>query len=304
MKLLTKDIINEVSLETGIAPSYIEKDYYLVQTLSVLTNISTAEHKIVFAGGTSLSKAYGIISRFSEDVDFSVVGLETANRTARSKYKDEIISRINMVEGLSVDNDTIKSRDESRYVNFYIEYPKVFALGSSLRNNLKMEVSFKPTYLPTETKEIKSFIGQFTEDSPKAVIECISPVETAANKFSALLWRVDIKDRTQPLNHMTNDPALMRHLHDLSALFPSIETNPTFVELVKEIYEQDCHRGDKMRTLSLKEFITKTLHTLKADEVYRKEYEEFVATMAYGNTKISFDTALSHYEEICQFVMK
>ena len=38
MKQLTKDIIDAVSLETGIAPSYIEKDWYLVSVLSLITN--------------------------------------------------------------------------------------------------------------------------------------------------------------------------------------------------------------------------------------------------------------------------
>ena len=138
MKLLTKEIIDEVSFETGIAPSYIEKDWYLVLALSLLQKTESSDRKIVFAGGTSLSKAFGIISRFSEDVDFSVVGLEKSNRKARSKYKDELVSVLNQNSILSVDADTIKSRDEGRYVSFYINYPKEFELETALRNNLNM----------------------------------------------------------------------------------------------------------------------------------------------------------------------
>ena len=273
-----------------------------MQVLSILSQISTANEKVVFAGGTSLTKAFNLMSRFSEDADFSIVGLENGNRNARSKFKDTIIKAINACDVLSVDNDTVKSRDESRYVNFYIDYPKEFALGEALRNNLKIEISFKPTYLPTERKEIKSFAGQFYDDAPVAVIDCISPVETAANKFSALLWRVDIKNRNDERNHMTNDPALMRHLHDLSALYPLINSNPDFKRLVSKIYEKDCLRGDKTRSISFTDFVGKTLDTLKTDTLYKTEYNDFVSTMSYGPERIEFDEALKNYEKLCQIV--
>ena len=79
MKQLTKDIIDAVSLETGIAPSYIEKDRYLVSVLSLIQQSNNSDVKVVFAGGTSLSKGYDLIHRFSEDVDFSIVGFETTS---------------------------------------------------------------------------------------------------------------------------------------------------------------------------------------------------------------------------------
>lgn len=303
MKQLSKNLIDEVSFETGIAPSYIEKDWYLVLTLSLLKELNTADTKVIFAGGTSLSKAFGLISRFSEDVDFSVVGNANVNRNSRSKYRDNLISKINDSKILNVDAETVKSRDENRYTNFYINYPKEFALESSLRNNLKMELSFKSTYLPPEVCLIKSFIGNYINDAPNVEMECISPIETAANKFSALLWRVDIKDRNQPHNHMTNDPALIRHLHDLSALYPLLITNNNFKPLVLEIYEMDCKRGDKSRNISFKDFVAKILNILKTDILYQKEYENFVDTMSYGEQKISFDEAISNYESLCQILI-
>ena len=191
--------------------------------------------RMVFAGGTSLSKGYKLISRFSEDVDFSIIGMENGSRKQRSQFRDQIISNISSNSLLNVDKDTLKTRDECRYVNFYIDYPKETQLESHLRNNLKMELSFKPTYLPPEKKEIKSFVSEFIEDSLSVIIDCIQPTETAANKFSALMWRVDIKDRSQPNNHMTNDPSLMRHLHDLAALYPIISENKEFINLTKTI---------------------------------------------------------------------
>ena len=299
MKKLTKELIDEVSFETGIAPSYIEKDWYLVLTLCLLQKINTADTKVIFVGGTSLSKGYNLISRFSEDVDFSVVSKANTNRHSRSIYKNNLISNINDSKILSVDEETIKSRDENRYINFYIDYPKEFVIDSALRNNLKMELSFKETFLPPIVCNIKSFVGNYISDAPSVEMECISPIETAANKFSALLWRIDIKDRSQEYNHMTNDPALMRHLHDLSALYPSIIQNKTFISLVAKIYELDQKRGNNLRNISLKDFVLKTLKTIKEDPLYKKEYENFVDTMSYGENRITFDEAIKNYEILC-----
>lgn len=303
MKLLTKELVNDVSFASGISPSYIEKDWYLVQILQSVTKLNTSDVKIIFAGGTCLSKAYSLTKRFSEDVDFDVIGLSAASRKSRANYRDVLISLINDIDGLEVEEDTIKSRDESRFCNFYVKYPKIYELESSLRNNLKIEISFKDIHLPTEQKIIKSFVGNYVEESPSANIDCISCIETAANKFNALLWRIDIKDRTQPFNHMTNDPALMRHLYDLNILYPILEKSEDFIQLTKDIYKTDCTRGNKERHLSLEEFCNKTVATLKNDPLYRKEYQDFVSKMVYlQQDNIDFDEALHSFEKLTKIV--
>lgn len=166
--------------------------------LDAITKLNTDTVKIVFAGSTSLSKAYQYTKRFSEDIDFDVVGLASASRKERSNFRDKLIDLIDNIEDLKVEEGSIFSRDENRFANFYVEYPKTFKPDSALRTNLQIELSFKDIDLPTERKQIKSFIGEYIKDVPVADIDCISPIETAANKFNALLWRVDIKDRSQP----------------------------------------------------------------------------------------------------------
>ena len=70
-KLLDKAVIEEISLELGIDPSFIEKDWYAVQLLVLISKLQgTRDVQIAFSGGTSLSKGYGLIKRFSEDLDF------------------------------------------------------------------------------------------------------------------------------------------------------------------------------------------------------------------------------------------
>ena len=148
-----------------------------------------------------------------------------------------------------------------------------------------------------------SFIGKYLPDSPVANIDCISFIETAANKFNALLWRTDIKDRTHPRNHMTNDPALMRHLYDLSCLYSEISQSKEFHDLTHQIYQVDCKRGNKTKELTLEEFCQKTLTKLKEDVLYKKEYEQFVEQMVYSGTVLPFEMALQHFEQLVQYVL-
>jgi nucleoside-diphosphate-sugar epimerase len=60
-------------------------------------------------------------------------------------------------------------------------------LSSALRPHLKLEFSFENIFLPEQTKPIYSFVTQFTGGKSDCTVDCISPVETAGNKFSALL---------------------------------------------------------------------------------------------------------------------
>ena len=56
----------------GLPEIYIEKDYWIAKALKHLADSEFVNH-VVFKGGTSLSKAYRIIDRFSEDIDLAVI---------------------------------------------------------------------------------------------------------------------------------------------------------------------------------------------------------------------------------------
>ena len=66
------NIVNDYSKEFSIAPHFVEKDYYIVKVLSEISKINYPDLKIIFSGGTCLSKAYNKIQRFSEDIDFRI----------------------------------------------------------------------------------------------------------------------------------------------------------------------------------------------------------------------------------------
>lgn len=66
------DAIRLASETLDISPIYVEKDYWITKMLRRLSESALAPH-IVWKGGTSLSKGYGIIDRFSSDIDVAVI---------------------------------------------------------------------------------------------------------------------------------------------------------------------------------------------------------------------------------------
>lgn len=82
-KELFREVIAEVNAQTGVAQSIIEKDYYVTMILKLL---SERLPKVVFKGGTSLSKCFHLIDRFSEDIDVTFTEHIGASRKKKLKY--------------------------------------------------------------------------------------------------------------------------------------------------------------------------------------------------------------------------
>ncbi len=66
------ELIKASGESAGIPDAYIEKDYWITMSLKFLSE-SPYRESVVFKGGTSLSKAYRLIDRFSEDIDLAVL---------------------------------------------------------------------------------------------------------------------------------------------------------------------------------------------------------------------------------------
>ena len=90
-KQLFTDAVRTTSEMMGIAPEFVEKDYWICQILQKLSRHSDS-NRIIWKGGTSLSKAYSLVKRFSSDVDFAVI----SDGLSQSQLK-QLIARISKV---------------------------------------------------------------------------------------------------------------------------------------------------------------------------------------------------------------
>lgn len=293
-------IINDYSQEFGIAPQFVEKDYYVIKVLSEISKINYPELKVVFSDGTCLSKAYNKIQRFSEDIDFRIHTERTFTRTEKKVFCNFILEKLESKEDYYIIQESVKKGNENKFFSFEIEYEKLYE-GSNLRPNIKVEFTFENLVLPSTTCEISSFIGKFINEKQVSV-NCIQPTEVIANKFSALMWRVYIKDRTKPLHSKENDPTIVRHLHDIATLEDLLYTKE-FVALLQKSFESDKSRGGFENNYTLPEFIKITLDKLNEDKIYQKEFTDFVSSMCYAKDSevITFAKAFDCLERLYQF---
>lgn len=143
-----------------MAPEFIEKDYWICQILQKLSRHSNAD-RIVWKGGTSLSKAYGLIKRFSSDVDFAVLSEDLSQNQQK-----KLVSRIGKdttidFEEIVLPDKTIKN---NRYRKTYHSYKSVLQQKNSclafLGNHVIVEINTYGNPYPFVKKSVQSFIAE------------------------------------------------------------------------------------------------------------------------------------------------
>ncbi|WP_113905677.1 nucleotidyl transferase AbiEii/AbiGii toxin family protein [Aliidiomarina celeris] len=296
---LKPEIIDEIAAELAIDPAFVEKDWYSVQVLKAIAEHQSDSIETIFAGGTSLSKGYGLIQRFSEDLDFRcryrVKSSGNQNKKARSVYRSSVLECIQTIDHIGLD-DT-KVAQASNYIKFPLSYPKQYSPHSSLRRDLEIEFSFTQPQLEPQRMPIQSMVAKYTEATPETSILCLSPIETAADKLSALTWRILRRNR----NHENDDPAMVRHLHDLSALTPIFkEEQSLFIQTAIDSFNIDQQSGRRDTNAEFYPSLKSAVEQLKRDELYEKEYQQFVDAMSYADDEdtITFEHAIANFESM------
>ncbi len=155
-----KEIIETISREVNRTPQMIEKD--TIQSMFLL-ELSKTELPFVFKGGTSLSKGYGLIDRFSEDIDLSMNVKPTESEKRKSKAE---IERIADGLGMVLENpEDIQSRHN--YNKYVYEYDSLF---SDIPLELIVETSFYQTVYPVDKHVVSSFVGDFCNGERKSQV--------------------------------------------------------------------------------------------------------------------------------------
>ena len=164
-KKLFTDVILATAEYFSILPTYIEKDYWITHSLSLMSQSNDAG-KLVFKGGTSLSKAYRLVNRFSEDIDIAVINSSSFTGNQLKTLIKKVAKE--MTDGLQeVQVDGVTSKGSHFYKAVYA-YPNV--LGQTPKSavssgNLLVEINTFANPYPFEAKQIKSFITDFLEQT-------------------------------------------------------------------------------------------------------------------------------------------
>lgn len=273
------ELIEAIATDLGVDPSFVEKDWYAIRLVAAIINIRQENPTLVFSGGTSLSKGYGLIQRFSEDLDFKVLLPEARlTRPARRDYRRGIVEAIRAENDWTLEDDDVEVRNDHRFFRCQIAYPTRFNVLPALRPRLQLEVTFASPALAPEECSLRSFVADARQEQAEVPqINCVAPAETAADKISALTWRV-LDQRTR------NDPTLIRHVYDLAALEPLAAAHQGFPGLLRRLLDADATRGatnPDLEALTPVERLAVAFDSL-TDQEHAANYGDFVREMCYG----------------------
>ena len=157
-KTLFQQAVRFTAQEMKIPDLYIEKDYWVTFALKQIFSEETKEY-CVFKGGTALSKCYGIVERFSEDIDLVIMktGEESANQLKNRLKKVSQILEKHLPE-VAVTNITQKMGMNRKTAH---TYSKEFQGNyGQIRDVIIVEASWLGYYEPYEHKNVRTFISE------------------------------------------------------------------------------------------------------------------------------------------------
>ena len=174
-----KELFSETANIKGISPAIIEKDFWVCWTLKRIFEHPTLSQLLMFKGGTSLSKVFNLIERFSEDIDMildwrvvtSRDPLEQLSKTKQIKLNKEIndhaIEHI-ADELLPLIQKTIEpictcSVDDKDKHNINIKYPSAFS-DNYLRPEVLLEIGPLASWLPSDSYSISPYAAEVFPD--------------------------------------------------------------------------------------------------------------------------------------------
>ena len=276
-----KEIIETVARELGRSEQMVEKD--TIQSM-LLFELAKSDLPFVFKGGTSLSKAYNLIDRFSEDIDLSMNRRPTQSERVKSK---ELIIEIAENLGLVLSNpEEIKSRyDYNKYV---FKYDSLFSV---IRLEIIIETSYYQSVYPVDKHVVGSFVGRFCLDRniilpvPFEAAEVMMNVQSVERTFVDKVFAVcDYK-----IQNMQDRDS--RHLYDICKLLREVELNEELDKLI------DMVRDDRMQSKNnpsaqLEYFIPDMLKEIIRSRFYEPDYKNVTQKLLYED--ISYDYAIEN----------
>ena len=194
----------EVSRCVGFSPSVVEKDFWVVWVLGRLFSSTFLASKILFKGGTSLSKVFGLIDRFSEDIDLILDWNEVVKEppmAARSKNKQDqfnkvvpllsqaYISDTFLPEVRRLLGDTCSAEIENGALDIInIQYPSLFG-NEYLRPEIRLEIGPLAQWIPNAEYTVCSYVAEAFPDlfeSPHCSVHAIKAERTFWEKATIL----------------------------------------------------------------------------------------------------------------------
>ncbi len=289
-KAVFEQIILRVSEEMGIEASIVEKDYYVTVFLQ---RIAEMVPNIIFKGGTSLSKCYHLIDRFSEDIDLNIDTESKPTEGQRKKLKESIVSAIDEFDFTLSNPENVRSRrDYNRYI---IDYPSVFQ-ANYLKQHLIVETAVYIKAYPCKRMQATSLIYDYLlKQGYGQLIEqyALQPFE-----LNVQIAERTLVDKVFALCDYYLSGAVhehSRHVYDIYKLLGVVTLDETLKQLVRVVRQErkphkSCPSAQDGIDVSalLKEIVSKA--------VYQEDYQQITEKILFE--PVSYDTAITALQQV------
>jgi hypothetical protein len=323
-----------VARSRGIYDQAVEKDWWVTAVLKALYNTECAQW-LNFKGGTSLSKGWSLINRFSEDIDLSIsrefflskLNLHYAKaenntqlKNLRKASRDYIHGKLSAmldcelrrlgISGFSVRNITeveqenglIPISHDSDPTVVYVDYNSIFQSPNvDITPHIKIEISCLSMDEPYEIRQISSMLNEQFGDIDcelTTAVRTVTPTRTFLEK-AFLLAEEFQKDKPRSRR-------MSRHLYDLERIMDTDFGKAALEDA--ELYKAIVHHREKFYHLGYVDYsldYPNTISFVPSDDVlkaYRTDYDDnMIGGYIYGEA-ISFDDLMVRMAELqCRF---
>jgi len=300
-----QNIFNSISLQEGLPVQSVEKDWWVCFVLRAAFSLSFSG-SLAFKGGTSLSKAWKIIERFSEDIDLvldrKALGFEgqLTNRQIKNLRKVARAFMINdftpalkqhlfsgewKLEGVSIEvQENVSSSADPSIIK--VLYPSVFEQNTYIRPQVLLEIGVRSLTEPIEKRNIQSLVNQAYKEQPfweaPFIVPSVLPKRTFLEK--AFLLHEEFSKPTETIRH----ERLSRHLYDLRRLAQTTHATDALAD--KELYNAIVKHRERYTHIKDVDYSThqpSTINFIPPESVLTKwqnDYQEMQKNMIYGES--------------------
>lgn len=312
-------IFNAIATEKGMNPFAVEKDWWVCRTLEIIFQMPIAKH-LVFKGGTSLSKAWRLINRFSEDIDLAIDreffegfkgDLSKSKITKLRKEAGAYTTGIFFEElqdeflrkgftGLGFKVIEAKDSDQDpRVLDIY--YPNIMDVDSEyILPRVQLEISCRSLREPFTVKSFGSLVDEFY--SGKEFVEPLFEVPTvdAERTFLEKVFLLH-EEFHRPADKMRVD-RLSRHLYDIYHLTKAGVAVRAISD--KELYEtivSHRYKFSRVGEVNYNLHNPKTLNPIPPTAViadWESDYMKMREDMIYDEVKPSFENLIDNLVDL------
>lgn len=295
-----KELVAMAAYTLGHEQSHVEKDYWITK---ILHDIHDSEYagKTYFKGGTSLYKAYGIIQRFSEDLDLFVYTGNPGPSKQAEKNLNRAVSKCITSVNSAIFREGL-SEMGGNYRKLHFSYGNIFE-ATGLKEHLEVEISStelsdkRNMFYPAESREIVSIIGAYLMELGEEellrhyelmpfTIQCLSPKKTICDKISRLVRISYRDDYTEQLAKHVRDIYDLCELLHISEYQDYVSSCDFISDMCKVIKEDSMRKNAPSGKLLSEATIFKLPDEVLSIPVIKSAYSNDLRKLLFDKSKM------------------